>query len=109
MHDPCEPHLADLKWILRYVRVTLDHGLQLRVSTTTQLTPYTDVDWVGPSSTKSVAKLATDKGKELFIPSIKLVLEEISSTIESKCVRRSLPFSNKDLDNERTATLFATV
>ncbi|GJV30479.1 ribonuclease H-like domain-containing protein [Tanacetum coccineum] len=47
MHDPREPQLATLKRILRYVRGTLDHGLQLHVSTTTQLTAYTDADWAG--------------------------------------------------------------
>ncbi|GKD09756.1 ribonuclease H-like domain-containing protein [Tanacetum coccineum] len=47
MHDPREPHLAALKRILWYVRGTLDHGLQLHVSTTTQLTAYTDADWAG--------------------------------------------------------------
>nr|GEZ30696.1 hypothetical protein [Tanacetum cinerariifolium] len=36
-----------LKRIIWYVRGTLDHGLQLHVSTTTQLTPYTDADWAG--------------------------------------------------------------
>ncbi|GJZ13519.1 ribonuclease H-like domain-containing protein [Tanacetum coccineum] len=32
MHDPREPHLAALKRILRYVRETVDHGLQLHVT-----------------------------------------------------------------------------
>ncbi|GJZ68167.1 ribonuclease H-like domain-containing protein [Tanacetum coccineum] len=47
IHDPHEPHLAALKRIIRYVRGTLDHGLQLHVSITTQLTAYTDADWAG--------------------------------------------------------------
>ncbi|GJT19630.1 ribonuclease H-like domain-containing protein [Tanacetum coccineum] len=47
MHDPREPYLTALKWILWYVCGTLDHGLQLRVSTTAQLTAYTDADWTG--------------------------------------------------------------
>ncbi|GJZ52102.1 ribonuclease H-like domain-containing protein [Tanacetum coccineum] len=47
MHDPREPHLAALKRIIRYVPGTLDHGLQLHVSTTTQLTAYTDAYWAG--------------------------------------------------------------
>nr|GEX32155.1 ribonuclease H-like domain-containing protein [Tanacetum cinerariifolium] len=33
--------------ISRYVHGTLNHGLQLHVSTTTQLTEYTDADWAG--------------------------------------------------------------
>ena len=47
MHDPQEPHLAALKRILRYVRGTIDHGLQLHVSSTSQLTAYTNADWAG--------------------------------------------------------------
>ncbi|GJU56584.1 ribonuclease H-like domain-containing protein [Tanacetum coccineum] len=47
MHDPRDPHFTALKRILRYVRGTIDHGLQLHVSSTTQLTEYTDADWAG--------------------------------------------------------------
>ncbi|GKC14039.1 ribonuclease H-like domain-containing protein [Tanacetum coccineum] len=36
-HDPRDPHFIDLKRILRYVFGTLDYGLQLHVSSTTQL------------------------------------------------------------------------
>ncbi|GJS49008.1 ribonuclease H-like domain-containing protein [Tanacetum coccineum] len=36
-----------LPYILRYVRGTIDHGLQQHVSSTTQLTAYTDADWAG--------------------------------------------------------------
>ncbi|GJU08396.1 ribonuclease H-like domain-containing protein [Tanacetum coccineum] len=37
MHDPRDPYFIALKRILRYVRGTLDYGLQLHVSSTTQL------------------------------------------------------------------------
>ncbi|GKD81162.1 ribonuclease H-like domain-containing protein [Tanacetum coccineum] len=47
LHDPREPHLAALKRILCYVHGTIDHGIQLHVSSTTRLTAYTDVDWAG--------------------------------------------------------------
>jgi hypothetical protein len=30
MHDPPEPHLTAMKWILRYLRGTLNFGLLLR-------------------------------------------------------------------------------
>ncbi|GKD37547.1 ribonuclease H-like domain-containing protein [Tanacetum coccineum] len=43
MHDPRDPHFKALKRILRYVRGTLDHGLQLHVSSASQLTAFTDV------------------------------------------------------------------
>ncbi|GKD86283.1 ribonuclease H-like domain-containing protein [Tanacetum coccineum] len=44
MHDPRDPHCTALKGILRYVRGTLDYGPQLHVSSTTQLSAYTDAD-----------------------------------------------------------------
>ncbi|GKG32212.1 ribonuclease H-like domain-containing protein, partial [Tanacetum coccineum] len=44
MHDPRDPHFTALKRILHYVRGTLDYGMQLHVSSTTQLSAYTDVD-----------------------------------------------------------------
>nr|GEW15293.1 ribonuclease H-like domain-containing protein [Tanacetum cinerariifolium] len=47
MHDPRDPYFTALKRILRYVRETIDHGLQLHVSSTSQLIAYTYVDWVG--------------------------------------------------------------
>ncbi|GJV53715.1 ribonuclease H-like domain-containing protein [Tanacetum coccineum] len=37
MHDPCNPHFTALKRILRYVRGTIDHGLQLHESSIAQL------------------------------------------------------------------------
>nr|GFB95385.1 ribonuclease H-like domain-containing protein [Tanacetum cinerariifolium] len=37
MHDPREPHFAALKCILRYIRGTVDFGLQLYASATTSL------------------------------------------------------------------------
>ncbi|GKB15787.1 ribonuclease H-like domain-containing protein [Tanacetum coccineum] len=44
MDDPREPHFSALKRILRYVRGTLDHGLQLFSSSTTSLVSYSDAD-----------------------------------------------------------------
>ncbi|GKE17058.1 ribonuclease H-like domain-containing protein [Tanacetum coccineum] len=46
MHDPQEPHFSALKSILRYVRSTLDFGLQLYASSTRYLMAYFDSDWV---------------------------------------------------------------
>ncbi|GKB64714.1 ribonuclease H-like domain-containing protein, partial [Tanacetum coccineum] len=53
MHDPREPYFAALKRILRYVRGTMDFGLQLYASATTSLVGYTDADWAGCPSTRS--------------------------------------------------------
>ncbi|GKB73849.1 ribonuclease H-like domain-containing protein, partial [Tanacetum coccineum] len=47
MHDPREPHFLALKRILRYVRGTLDFGLQLYASSTRSLVAYSDADWAG--------------------------------------------------------------
>ncbi|GJW32599.1 ribonuclease H-like domain-containing protein [Tanacetum coccineum] len=47
MHDPREPHFLALKRIMRYVRGTLDCGLQLFSSSTTDLVAYSDMDWAG--------------------------------------------------------------
>ncbi|GJU34195.1 ribonuclease H-like domain-containing protein [Tanacetum coccineum] len=46
MHDPREPYLSALKRILRYIRGTLDYGLQLYSSSTSSLVAYSDVDWL---------------------------------------------------------------
>nr|GEZ95119.1 retrovirus-related Pol polyprotein from transposon TNT 1-94 [Tanacetum cinerariifolium] len=47
MHDPRKPHFLALKQILRYVQGTLDYGLQLFSSSTTDLVVYLDADWAG--------------------------------------------------------------
>ncbi|GKA65820.1 ribonuclease H-like domain-containing protein [Tanacetum coccineum] len=52
MHDPQEPHFLALKWILRYVRGTLDHGLQLFSSSTTSSVAYSNADWAGCPTTR---------------------------------------------------------
>ncbi|GKE69145.1 ribonuclease H-like domain-containing protein [Tanacetum coccineum] len=50
MHDPREPHLAALKRIIRYVRYTLDFGLQLFTSYTGSLIAYFDADWAAETA-----------------------------------------------------------
>jgi hypothetical protein len=45
MHDPREHHLALMKCIIRYLKGTIDHGLQLHRSTVTSLMAYSDADW----------------------------------------------------------------
>jgi hypothetical protein len=52
MHDPREPHLAALKRLLRYLRGTVDYGLLLHRSTSSELVVYTDADWAGCSDTR---------------------------------------------------------
>ncbi|XP_023742457.1 uncharacterized mitochondrial protein AtMg00810-like [Lactuca sativa] len=52
MHDPREPHFTALKRILRYLRGTLDHGLQLYASPSHGLVAYSDADWAGYPTTR---------------------------------------------------------
>jgi hypothetical protein len=52
MHTPWEPHLTALKRILRYLRGSLDYGLLLRPSPTSELVVYTDADWAGCPDTR---------------------------------------------------------
>ncbi|GJR86528.1 ribonuclease H-like domain-containing protein [Tanacetum coccineum] len=52
MHDPREPHFSALKRILWYVRGTLDYGLRLFSSSTTDLVAYSDADWAGCPTTR---------------------------------------------------------
>ncbi|KAK1619722.1 hypothetical protein QYE76_025239 [Lolium multiflorum] len=56
MHDPRDNHLQQVKRILRYVQGTSHLGLQLRPSSTTDLTAYSDADWAGcPDTRKSTS------------------------------------------------------
>nr|GEZ03318.1 ribonuclease H-like domain-containing protein [Tanacetum cinerariifolium] len=52
MHDPREPYFSALKRILRYVRGTLDYGLQLFSSSTTDLVAYSNAYWDGSPTTR---------------------------------------------------------
>ncbi|GJZ55884.1 ribonuclease H-like domain-containing protein [Tanacetum coccineum] len=52
MHDPREPHFSAFKRILRYVRGTLDYGLQLFSFSTSDLVAYSDADWAGCPTTR---------------------------------------------------------
>jgi hypothetical protein len=52
MHTLREPHLTALKQIMRYLRGSLDYGLLLRPSPTSELVVYTDADWAGCADTR---------------------------------------------------------
>ncbi|GKF76969.1 ribonuclease H-like domain-containing protein, partial [Tanacetum coccineum] len=66
MHDPRDSHFHALKRILRYVRGTIDHDLQLYVSSTSQLTAFTDVNWVGcPVTRRSTSRYCVFLGDNL--------------------------------------------
>jgi hypothetical protein len=52
MHDPREPHLALIKCVLRYIKGTLDYGLKIVRSSTSNLIAYSDADWAGCPDTR---------------------------------------------------------
>jgi hypothetical protein len=52
MHNPRAPHLAMLKWVLRYIRGTTTHGLLLRASAELAIMAYSDADWGGCPDTR---------------------------------------------------------
>ena len=63
MHDPREPHLTALK---RFLRGTVDCGLLLHRSPSTELVVYTDADWAGcPDTRRSTSGYAVFLGGNL--------------------------------------------
>nr|GEU97922.1 ribonuclease H-like domain-containing protein [Tanacetum cinerariifolium] len=69
-----EPHFSTLKRILRYVRGTLEYGLQLFSSSTTSLVAYSDADWVGcPTTRRSKLGYCVFLGNNLLFWSSKRV------------------------------------
>lgn len=67
MHDPREPHFTALKQILRYIKGTIDHGLQLNKSSITNLVAYSDADWAGcPSPRRSTSGYCVFLGDSLI-------------------------------------------
>ncbi|GKA16002.1 ribonuclease H-like domain-containing protein [Tanacetum coccineum] len=72
MHDSREPHFLALKRIMRYVRGTLDYGLQLFSSSTTDLVAYSDADWAGcPTTRRSTSVYYVFLGNNLLFWSFK--------------------------------------
>ncbi|XP_019084325.1 PREDICTED: uncharacterized protein LOC109125960 [Camelina sativa] len=67
MHDPRDIHYKALKRILRYVKGTLDFGLQLYPTKTSGLVAYTDANWAGcPSTRRSTSGYCIFHGDNLI-------------------------------------------
>ncbi|GKA84277.1 ribonuclease H-like domain-containing protein [Tanacetum coccineum] len=85
MHDPHDPHFHALKRILRYFRGTIDHGLQLHVSSTSQLTAFTDADWAGcPVTQRSTSGYCVFLGDNLLSWSAKRQVTLSRSSAEAE-------------------------
>nr|XP_051222108.1 uncharacterized mitochondrial protein AtMg00810-like [Lolium perenne] len=67
MHAPRTSHLALVKRVLRYVRGTLEFGLQLHATSSTALVAYSDADWAGcPDSRRSTSGYCVYFGDSLI-------------------------------------------
>lgn len=67
MHDPRDVHWSAVKRILRYLKHTVTHGLEIKRSSCTQLTAYTDADWAGcPDDRKSTSGFCVFLGVNLI-------------------------------------------
>ena len=54
MHKPTDEHWTVVKRILRYLKFSIDFGLIIRPNSSTQLSIYSNADWVGcPDDRKS--------------------------------------------------------
>ncbi|GJR92135.1 ribonuclease H-like domain-containing protein [Tanacetum coccineum] len=85
MHDPQEPHLSALKRILQYVRGTLDYGLHLFSSSTTDLVAYSDTNWAGcPTTRRSTSGYCVFLGNNLLSWSSKRQLTLSRSSAEAE-------------------------
>ncbi|GJW71987.1 ribonuclease H-like domain-containing protein [Tanacetum coccineum] len=67
MHDPQEPYFSTLKRTIRYVRGTLDYGLQLFSSSSIDLVAYSDADWASCPTTRCLtSRYCVFLGKNLL-------------------------------------------
>ncbi|GKB51418.1 ribonuclease H-like domain-containing protein, partial [Tanacetum coccineum] len=85
MHDPREQHLAVLKWILCYVRGTLDYGLRLFSASLLSLVGYFDADLAScPTTRRSTSENSEYRCvANVFAETVWLrnVLRELQSTL----------------------------
>nr|XP_034889400.1 uncharacterized mitochondrial protein AtMg00810-like [Populus alba] len=72
MHQPTDEHWTAVKRILRYLKFSAHFGLLIMPSTSTQLSIYSDVDWVGcPDDRKSTSGFCLYLGDNLISWSFK--------------------------------------
>ncbi|GKC42717.1 ribonuclease H-like domain-containing protein [Tanacetum coccineum] len=102
MHDPREPHLNAMKRVLRYLRGTIDLGLQLFHSTTSQLIAYSDADWAGcPATRRSTSGYCVYLGDNLLTWSSKRQVTLSHSSEEAAGLRIAVYMSDP-VQHERT-------
>ena len=85
MHDPRVEHMTTLHRILRYVKGTLDHGLQLYKSSISSLLSYIDDDWGGcPDTHRSTFGYCVFLGENLISGSAKCQPTVSKSSVEAE-------------------------
>ena len=85
MHAPRDVHLTMLKHTLRYVKGTINLGVQLRAITTPTITAYSDVDWAGcPDTRRSTSGFCVFLGSSLISWSSKRQTTISRSSAEAK-------------------------
>jgi hypothetical protein len=67
MHAPHDLHWSAVKRILRYLKSTIDHGLQIKNCSSHQLFAYSNADWAGcPDDCKSTSGYCAFLGSNLL-------------------------------------------
>ena len=67
MHCPRQPHFQALRRIIRYIKGSLHHGLQLTKGPIDTLTAYSDADWGGcPDTRRSTSGYCVFLGPNLI-------------------------------------------
>lgn len=93
MHDPRLPHLDALKRIIRYIKGSMTHGLQLVKGSIDCLTTYSDADWAGcPDTRCSTSDYCVLLGSNLVSWSAKLqpTVSRSSSEAEYKGIANAV-------------------
>jgi hypothetical protein len=93
MHDPWEPHLTAMKRILCYLQGTLDYGLLLHHSSSSDLIVYTEADWAGCLDThRSTSGYVVFLGDNLVSWSAKrqIVISRSSAEAEYRAIANSM-------------------
>jgi hypothetical protein len=93
MHDPREPHLTAMKRILRYLQGTLDYGLLLCRSSSSDLIIYADANWAGcPDTRRSTSDYAVFLGDNLVSWSAKwyTVVSRSSAEAEYRAIANDM-------------------
>ncbi|XP_020677018.1 uncharacterized protein LOC110095714 [Dendrobium catenatum] len=84
MHQPLHHHIYLLKWLLRYIKGTLNYGIPI-IKSNLQLSSFSDADWAGdPTSRKSTSGFCSFLGDTLIAWTVKKQTTVARSSTESE-------------------------